>query len=90
MFLNIFIVGFQENEQHKVYEIVGNQVGIANIIDDTVENDVPQLEHTVSQQLHKQLIALFSNFIEFLSVNSHIGVVDVDHPRYCNHKCVDH
>jgi hypothetical protein len=53
VFLNVLIVRFQENQQHKVDEVIGDQVGVTDIVNDAVENDVSQLQHAVSQKFNE-------------------------------------
>lgn len=90
MFLDVFIVHFQKDQKHKIDEIIGDQIGISNVVDDAVEDDISQFEHAVSEQFDEKLITLLSDFIEFLSINDHIGEIDVDHPRHGDHESIDH
>ena len=69
MLLDILIIRFQKDQKHKVNEIVGYQVWIANIVDYTIEDDISQLQHAVSQQFDKKLITFFSDFIEPLAID---------------------
>jgi hypothetical protein len=48
MLLNVLIVRLKENQQDEVDEIIGDQVGVADVVDDAVQDDVAQLQHAVS------------------------------------------
>lgn len=90
MFLNVLVVRFKEDQQHEIDEIISDQIRVADVVDYTVQNNVAQLQHAVSQQLNEQVVTFFADFVEFLSVDGHVGVVDIDHPGHGDHKGVDH
>lgn len=41
MLLYVLVVDFEEHQQYEIDEIVGDQVGVPDIVDDAVEYDVP-------------------------------------------------
>jgi len=87
--LDVFVVYFEEDEEHEVDEVIGDQVGVADVVDDAVEDDVPEFDHGVPEELDEELVALLADFVELLPVEHHAGEVDVDHPGHGDHEGVD-